>query len=60
MTAKFYEAAKMIWYDVVGTRLRGLVKDIVPDFSPSSSDDDNDNDNDRLENFPHCMMSVLP
>ena len=50
----------MIWYDVVGTRLRGLVKDIVPDFSPSSSDDDNDNDNDRLENFPHCVMSVLP
>lgn len=30
--------------DVVGTRLRGLVKDIVPDFSPSSDDDDDEDD----------------
>ncbi|XP_063858792.1 coiled-coil domain-containing protein 191-like [Scylla paramamosain] len=45
------------WRDVVGTSLRGLVKDIVPDFSPSSCSDDDD-DNDRLKS-PDWTMSVL-
>lgn len=30
--------------DVVGTHLRGLVKDIVPDFSPPTSEDDDDDE----------------
>ncbi|XP_045135653.1 coiled-coil domain-containing protein 191-like [Portunus trituberculatus] len=59
LTWKHYTRTKRSrrWRDAVGTNLRGLVKDIVPDFSPSSCSDDDD-DNDSLK-CPDWMMPVL-
>lgn len=43
--------------DVVGTRLRGLVKDIVPDFSPSSDDDEDEDD--ATKRCAEWMLSLV-
>ncbi|XP_071516034.1 uncharacterized protein [Panulirus ornatus] len=45
--------------EIVGTRLRFLVKDIIPDFSPASSEDDEDEDALRKDSRWEDMLSVL-
>ncbi|XP_064087388.1 serine/threonine-protein kinase 10-like [Macrobrachium nipponense] len=48
--------------NTIGSRLRTRVKDVLPDFSPSSTDDDDDDDdeNDRQENERwEAMISVM-